>query len=213
MKKLFVSLMLFAATLTMAGAASAVVVAGSTYTVYLQGSASGDAIAPIVVFDSAPAFAERGGLLLTLSESETDLGSGKSLIRLNISANGDLFPIMGESAFLGVGTFADPLDFETPVALYDARVTLRDLVGNILFASDNIAGLAINNPPWDGSLPTQENIFNISEIGGTGVASIAFDFYVTDNIQTDVPEPGSVLLCGAGLLAVFGARRHRRVKA
>jgi len=209
MKKLFVSLMLFAATLVTAGSASAVVVTGSSYSLYLQGDVSGNATVVSPIFDAFTSYYERNGLLLALSETETDLGGGKSLISLTLSANGDLFPAANEGALLGIGTFNDPLDFEMPVSLYDARVTLRDLAGAALFGSDNIAGLADTNSPWDGSLPTQSTIFNISEIGGRGVAGITFDFYVTDNVQTDVPEPGSVLLCGVGLLAAFGVRRYR----
>jgi len=213
MKKLFVSLMLMVAALGVAVPASAVVVSGSTYTMYIAGDGGGTNIAPVLTFDGGSEFIFRDGLLLTFDESETDLGSGNSLITLSVDANGDLFPVAGEGAFLGIGIFNDPLDLDTLLALYDARVTLRDIDGTILFASDNIAGLAVNNPPWDGSLPTQQNVFNISDIGGTGVASITFDFYVTENLQGEVPEPGSVLLCGLGLLAIVAVRRQRKPRA
>jgi hypothetical protein len=45
-----------------------------------------------------------------------------------------------------------------------------------------------------------------------GVSNITFDFFVTTQPQADVPEPGSVLLCGVGLLAVIAVRRYRRTR-
>jgi len=213
MKKLFVSLMLFAATLATAGSAAAVVVPGSSYSIYLAGEASGNPFLTSTVFDDVPAFVERAGLLLTLSEGETTLDNGDSHITLNINATGDLFPVLNEGAFLGIGTVNDPLDLATVASLYDARVTLRDLFGNIVFESPNILYIAENNFPWDGSFPSMEHTFQISEIGGQDIASISFDFFVREGVPADVPEPGSVLLCGIGLLAAFGARRYRGAAA
>jgi hypothetical protein len=213
MKKLFVSLMLFAAILATAGSAGAVVVSGSTYSIYLAGEASGNPFLTSTVFDDVPAFVERGGLLLTLSEGESTLDNGDSHITLNINATGDLFPVLNEGAFMGIGTLNDPLDLAIVASLYDARVTLRDLFGNIVFESPNIAGIAENNFPWDGSFPSIEHTFRISEVGGQDIASISFDFFVHEDVPSDVPEPGSVLLCGIGLMAGFGARRYRRSKA
>ena len=213
MKKLFVSLMLFAASFAAVGSASAIVVTGSTYNVYLAGQASNNATLPNAVFDDTPATFIRDGLLVTLSESDIALSATDNLIRLNLSTTGDLFPVFDEGAFLGVGTFGDVIDLASPVTLYDARVTVRDLNGVVLFTSDNVADFAVNNPPWDGSFPSTTTTFLVSEIGGRNASSITFDFYVTTGVQNDVPEPGSVLLCGIGLLAAFGARRQRRAKA
>ena len=46
------------------------------------------------------------------------------------------------------------------------------------------------------------------------MANVTFDFFVNSSTSNDVPEPGSVLLCGAGLLAALAAlavrRRHTR---
>jgi len=213
MKSLFASLMLLAATLGMLAPASAVVLNGSSYSIYLEGELSNNAALPTSVFDDIAATFDRNGLVITVSESDTALSEASNRITLNLSADGDLFPIFNEGAYLGVGTFGDVLDLAFPVTLYDARVTLRDLAGNVLFASDNLAGLAEQNQPWDGSLPTPSTTFFISEIGGQGVSNISFDFYVSNVPQNDVPEPASVLLCGAGLLAVVVARRRRSAKA
>jgi hypothetical protein len=208
MKKLFASLILLAATLAMAGSASAVVLTGTTYNIYLQGEVSGNAFAAATVFDDAPAFTTRAGVVLALSESETALEGTNSHISLNLSADGDLFPAFNEGAYFGVGTFGGVIDLATTVTLYDARVTVRDLGGNVLFASDNVADFAVNNPPWDGSFPSPDTIFLIGGIGGQGASNITFDFYVNE-----VPEPGSVLLCGLGLLAIVTVCRQRRFKA
>jgi len=215
MKRLFASLMLLTAALGMAVPASAVVVTGSTYSIYLEGELSGNAALPVSVFDDTPATFERGGLTVTVSESDTILSGTANLISLNLRTDGDLFPVFNEGASFGIGTFGDVLDLAFPVTLYDARLTLRDLAGNVLFASDNLADLAQQNAPWDGSLPTPGNdVFFISEIGGLGVANVTFDFFVNSSTSNDVPEPGSVLLCGAGLLAALAAlavrRRHTR---
>lgn len=212
-KRLFISLMLFAASFAVAGSASAVVVNGSTYSIYLAGEVSENAVLPTSVFDDTPATFVRNGLVVTVSESDTALSATDNLIRLNLSATGDLFPVFDEGAFFGVGTFGDVIDLASSVTLYDARVTVRDLNGGVLFASDNIASFAPNTAPWDGAFPTTATTFRVGEIGGRNASSITFDFYVTAAVQNNVPEPGSVLLSGIGLLAAFGARRQRRTQA
>lgn len=209
MKKIFVSLMLLIASLGATGSAWAVVVTGSTYGIYLEGEVSGNAAIPVSVFDDTPATFTRDGLVVTVSESDTVLSNVSNRITINLSTNGDLFPILNEGAYLGAGTL-DVLDLAFPVTLYDARITLLDLASNVVFASDNLAELAVQNQPWDGSLPTPSTSLFVSEIGGQNVATISFDFYVTHVIQHSVPEPGSILLCGAGLLAVLAMRRRRQ---
>lgn len=212
MKKFFVSLMLFASTVVLSSSASAIVLAGSTYSIYLQGEQSGNAALPTTVFDDEPAFFERAGVIVALTESDTALGGGNSRISLNLSADGDLFPLAGEGAFMGVGTFGDVLDFDMPVSLYDTRVTVRDLNGNVLVASDNLVDFAVINQPWDGSFPSTATTFFISEIGGLGASNITFDFFVSE-FPGEVPEPASLLLCGIGLLAAAAARRKRGARA
>lgn len=211
-KKFFVSLMLFASTVVLSSSASAIVLAGSTYSIYLQGELSGNAALPNTVFDDETAFFDRAGVIVALSESDTALGGGNSRISLNLSADGDLFPAFGEGALLGVGTSGDVLDFDMPVSLYDARVTVRDLNGAVLVASDNLADFAQVNQPWDGSFPTTDTVFRIFPIGGLGASNITFDFYVSE-FTGEVPEPASLLLCGIGLLAAAATRRKRGAQA
>jgi hypothetical protein len=213
MKKYLVSLMLIAASLGLAGSAAAVVIPGSSYSIYVEGTTSGNAFLGTGAFDNAPSTADRGGLQLTLTESDTSLGGKDSRITINLSANGDLFPAPDDTAILAIGTDGDGLDFITPVALTDARVTLRNLAGAIVFASDNLAGLAVQNPPWDGTFPSPGSAFGIDQVGAMGIASITFDFFVHELPGGQVPEPASIMLCGLGLLGLVSARRQRARKA
>jgi len=210
MKKYLASLMLLAASFGFAGTAAAVVIPGSSYSIYVEGDVSDNAFVGTALFDNAPSFASRSGLLLTLTEADTSLGAKNSRITINLSANGDMFPAPGEIAILGFGTDGDGLDFLTQVALTDARVTLRNLAGDTVFASDNLVDLAAQNPPWDGTLPSPGSAFGIDQVGGMEVASITFDFFVSELPGAQVPEPASILLCGLGLLGVATARRQRR---
>jgi len=208
MKKYLASLMLFAAALGWSSMASAVVISGSTYSFYLQGSASGAAVNAITEFDNLAAGGVRNGLDFLVRESETALDGSSNHISINLSANGDLFPVSGETAILALGS-EDALDLDHPVSLVDVRVVLRSLTGEVLFSSDNLASEAGQTQPWNGSFLAPGAAFGVEDIGGLNVASITFDFIVTD-IATDVPEPGSVLLCGLGLMVIAAARRRTR---
>jgi hypothetical protein len=212
MKKYLLSLMLFIAGIgVLAGPAAAapVVVVGSTYSIYLQGRQSGEPFLGVTEFDPAEASATRAGLNLRLTEWETSLGGGVSRITINLSADGDLFPITGEQAILAIGADGNGLDLITQVLLDDARITFRNAANDVLRVSDNMAGDVPQNNAWDGFFPAPLNAFGIDGVGGLGVSMITFDFLVTE-IQNEVPEPGSIVLAGIGLLGVFAVRRRNR---
>ena len=213
MKKHLLSILLLITTLgawTSAGAAP-VVLAGSSYTVYIAGTESGLVVNGLTTFDMTRefAFSNDDRLLLTLSESETALGAGQSRIRLSISANGELFRFPSETAILGIGVDGDGLNLLTQVALNNAEITLYNPTGQALLSSGNLVSGVPNPNPWDGFFPAPGNAFGIAEAGGIGASMITFDFIVTE-LGGEVPEPGTVVLGLIGLAGAFAARRRPR---
>lgn len=210
MRYLLGSLLLFVASAgfsSSAATAAPVVVPGSTYTMYLQGAESGDAFVGIANFDDVTQAALRGNVILNMSESQTDLGDGKSLISIQLRANGDLFPVMGETAIYNLGIFDDGLDLSRVVSLYDTRVSFFDLNDKLLEETDNLASVVNQNRPWDGLFPSVDTAFETALIGGRGVTGMNFDFYVIDGV-TDIPEPASLLLSALGVMAMRATRRR-----
>lgn len=211
-KKYLWSILLLAATLGAWTSATAapIVLTGSTYSVYIAGSDSNNAFLGETQFDNLPAFAQRGNLLLTLSESEMALGAGQSRIRISISANGDLFPVVDETAILGIGVDGDGLDLLTQVSLDNAEITLYDATGQVLVSSGNLVAEVPNPNPWDGFFPAPGNAFAIAGAGGIGASMITFDFIVTQLGGGQVPEPGTAALALIGLAGALATRRRPR---
>jgi len=209
MKKVLASLFLLSSMLGFVAPASAVVLQGSTYSFYLQGSGSGNVALLLAHFDGIAESGTANGQLLTLNEYETVLSATTSRISITLSGTGDLFPVANETAILAIGS-EDALDLDpsSQAVLLDARATLFDLAGNVVDVTDNLVDFAAQPAPWDGTLPAPGSAFGIDEIGGMGIAAITFDFIVSFTAaEVAVPEPGSMLLCGLGLLALAGARR------
>lgn len=205
MKNTLVTILLSFAVLYGASAAP-LVNAGSSYSVYIAGSDSGAPLFATGIFDGAASVLTRSGLQLALTESETVTGAGKSLVRMDLSANGDLFPSIYDSALFGVGVDGNGLDFATPVRLNDARIEL--FVGSdLIFRSDNLAGLIAAGDPWDGAFPASGFAFDIGGAGALGISRFAFEFELRDK---SVAEPGSLVLGGLALAALAGVRRRRR---
>ncbi|WP_426194691.1 PEP-CTERM sorting domain-containing protein [Massilia sp. DWR3-1-1] len=213
MKKILAGLVLLVATLGFSSSASAIVVSGSSYVFYLQGSGSGSAFAAETIFDDATAYTTRDGILLSVSESDASLGGLNHRIIVSIGADGDLFPMFGETAYFGIGTFGDVIDLESPATLYDARLTLLDSDGVVRFASENLASLASLASPWDGSMPSIDASLEVPNMGGLNISSVIFEFYVSDIPETAVPEPDGLLLFGIGLFALGFAYRSRLLKS
>lgn len=212
MRKFFGAFLLFLATI-MAGVhgatAAPLVLPGSTYSFYLQGSESGKAFLGIASFDGELESSFRADDLLSVIESETDLGNGRSRISISIRGNSDLFPAAGETAIYGIGIFGDQLDLTRAVSLVAARVSFFDSNDRLLIDSGNLAADVDLNNPWDGFFPSATNAFGTEEIGALGIMGMNFDFFVSDELNA-VPEPAGVLLSGLGLLTMMSVRRRRQ---
>ena len=211
MRKLIGSILMAVAALALApqaAVAAPVVTAGSTYSIYLDRDNSTEAFYGIAAFDGA---SEQGAwefLSIIVSETETDLGNGSSLISIQLRANGDIFPVANEAGYYGIGTFGDGLDLLRSQYLYDARVSFLDSNNKLVTESGNLVDQVGQSAPWDGLFPTADWIFQSESLGGLGIFGMNFDFFVSDD-AVSVPEPAGVLLTGLGLMAMLTVRRRR----
>jgi hypothetical protein len=208
-KRLFIGWVLAVMSCTWAATAQAGIVDfGSSYSVYLRGQTSLAQTYWTASFDGVTESITRSGLNLSLSETETSLGGGRSLITINITtpSGGDLFPVTGESAIWGLGVDGNGLDLLQAVHLEDARTTLT-WVGD----SWTTANLADDyrsthfQDPWTGLYPANNVAFSSGNIGGRGTYSVTYAFTVSQ-----IPEPGTLALLGLSLVGLVASRRRKR---
>lgn len=202
--------LLFTACLALAAPASAipVVETGSRYTLYLEGTESGNAVAGNFQFDGIQEQIQRGNGLVYVTETETVIDATSSRIIISLSGTTDLFPALNDIALLGIGTFGDGLDLLFPVRLIDARISFLQPGGTLVDTTDNLVSQATQPDPWDGLFPEAFDLIGVGGVGNQNVQVVAFEFLVTTQ-AAEVPEPGIMMLGGVGLLAFVGARRRK----
>lgn len=191
-----------------AGEARAVpfVQAGSTYRTRLFTASPG----AFTRLDASPTFdgvAENfvlaSGGQATVTESETFLGGGKSLVTITIEADEDLFPDdgNGNAASWNFGG-GNPLDLSVPVMATGA-IQMFNGVGGLVAGNSNL--LILNPDPWDGTQPSGGTINGFGNTVGLDIQTVVFEF----TLMAAIPEPltASLGLMGLGGLAAVTRRR------
>ena len=191
---------------TVAPAHALVVQGSSSYSVYVAGQVSGAGTLLTGTFDGVAQNFTRSNLDLTLNEMQTDLGGGRHLISISLTANGDLFPTSGEAGYTGIGVGGNGLDFLRPLHLEDGRIS---------FSSDTATSTTANladdyrnthfQDPWTGLFPASNIVFSYGNIGGRGIDSVVFNFTVSE-----IPEPGTLAIMALGLAGLAFSRRRQR---
>ena len=215
MKKPMTSILLAAALWFGLGAqagAAPLATVGAAYSVYVFGTASETPTVVTGLFDGLATPSVRAGLALSLTESETDFGGGRSRIYIDLSANGDLFPSSGESAFIALGVFGPPLQFNLPVTLESVLVRFYTGAG-LLYQSPELLPLVNQTSPWNGVIPGPGSAIVFTGAGGLGISRVSYELQVANASFQAVPEPGTLLLGALALAALAGAHRTARRSA
>lgn len=214
MKTLIATLLAACAGLAgMTATAAPIVVAGSTYSIFIADeAASMERVNPVQLtgqFDGVAQNFTVAGQSYRMTELQTDLGGGRHFIRLQLSSDSDMshFVIDGAGGFFyGLGFDGDGLDFRDPVYLDQASVYFS--VPGATYVNNHLADDYRNDyfsGAWSGAFPTPGEAFVSPGGQALDLRLLTLDFYVQE-----LPEPGSLALVTLALVgAGAGARRRR----
>ncbi len=195
--------------LTGLACAGPIVATGSAYSVYLTATQTIDVLnTGPVIFDANAAFFTHAGLSLSLTESQVDHGNGRHTITIKMSANGDLFPVAGEGARVGLGTLGTPLSFLQNVYLDSGRISYFGADDAVYFTTNNLADdfrVQYFSGAWSGYFPQPNGVFLNGNIGGRDTRAFSFVFDVTE-----IPEPNGAALAGLALFALAATGRFAK---
>lgn len=213
MKKYLLSLMLLFSVGITALPAVAVpfVQTNSNYTFYLQGNRSNDSLLGLVTFDATPATTVFRDKTITVNNTEISLRNGNSQLTFDLTIDSPgLFVNADELIIFGLGTDGNGFDFTQDVSLLNATITLYNENNEILATFEDVQDAVAQADPWNGLLPTVNDALGLGDpsLDARLVTRISVDFVLAGR-ATEVPEPGSILLCAIGLLATLLVLRRR----
>lgn len=206
---------LLAACAALAGTtatADPIVVAGSSYSIYIADEgASGQAVNEIVLtgqFDGSAEGFTVGGQNFVLTETQADLGGGRHHIQLLLSSDSDMSHFVLDGAggfFYGLGFDGNGLDFYGPVYLDQA--IYRSYTTQGVFFNDHLASDYRDDyfsGAWSGTFAAPNEPFVVSGAGAHDIRALRLDFFVQE-----LPEPGSLALVTLALLGAASTARRR----
>src|SRR5450830_996276 len=190
-------LVLFALFASCCGAfAAEIVTPGSTYNVVLFGSGGTTYLTNVVFDDFAQTFtrnvAGQTSNLLSVTESQTDLGNGSYQISFSIKGTGDIFPYAASgyngNGYVQIGANNNPFDLLETVKV-DA--TSMRFVGPNIDYNASVLNFYDQPNPWNGAFPSLNFGGGFVGIGGMGVNQIDVEITVSR-----LPEPSTFALFG-----------------